>query len=207
MRMARNREATEKKLLRAVGTILAEKGFKHFGINAVARQARVDKVLIYRYFGGLPELLQAYAKAGTYWPTIEEVAGDNLEALRGMPVPEALATLLCNFARAIRKRPVTLEILAWETIERNELAKVLEKVRRDFTKNLYRGFVDGSGPGGGETAAIVTLLAAGINYLAVRSRKVKRYSYVSIGSEEGWQRLESAIRTICGQCLGSGAAA
>ena len=205
--MARDRQATEKKLLRAVGRILAEKGFRNFGINAVARQARVDKVLIYRYFGGMPQLLRAYANAGSYWPTVDEVAGDDPEKLREMPVSEALATLLCNFARAIRKRPVTLEILAWETIERNELAKVLEKVRRDFTKKLYRGFVGGRDRRGGETAAIVTLLTASINYLAVRSRKVKRYGYLSIGSEEGWQRLESAIRTICGRCIGSGASA
>ena len=202
--MARNRQATERKLLRAVGTLLAERGFRNFGINAVAREARVDKVLIYRYFGGLPELLRAYAKAETYWPTVEEVAGNDPAKLRGIPVPEAVATLLCNFSRAIRKRPVTLEILSWETVERNELARVLEKVRRDFTRKLYRGFVDGRDRGGGEAAAIVTLLAAGINYLAVRSRKVKRYAYVPIGSEGGWQRLESAIRTICGRCIGAG---
>lgn len=205
--MVRDRQATEQRILRAVGKILGEKGFRNFGINAVARQARVDKVLIYRYFGGLPELLRAYAGTGTYWPTVEEVAGDDLERLREMPAPQAVATLLCNFARAIRKRPVTLEILSWETVERNELAKVLEKVRRDFTRKLYRGFVGGGGRGGREAAAIVTLLAAGINYLAVRSRKVHRYAYVNIGSETGWNRLESAIRTICGRCLESGAEA
>lgn len=205
--MARDRQATEKRILRAVGRILAEKGFREFGINAVARQARVDKVLIYRYFGGLPELLTAYAKAGTYWPTVEEVAGDDPEALRRMPVPEAVATLLCNFARAIRRRPITLEILAWETIERNELARVLERVRRDFTKSLYRGYVGAWGRGGGEEAAVVTLLAAAINYLAVRSRKVGRFGYVNIGSEQGWDRMESAIRAVCGRCLASGAGA
>ncbi len=199
--MARDRRATEQRILRAVGKILAEKGFRNFGVNAVARQARVDKVLIYWYFGGMPELLRAYARAGTYWPTIAEVAGDDPERLRAMPVPEAVATLLCNFARAIRKRPVTLEILAWETIERNELARVLEKVRRDFTRELYRGFVDGRAPRGAQDAAVVTLLSAAINYLAVRSRKVGRYAYVRIGSEEGWNRLESAIRAICGRCF------
>ncbi len=199
--MARDRRATEQRILRAVGKILAEKGFRGFGVNAVARQARVDKVLIYRYFGGMPELLRAYARAGTYWPTVEEVCGDNPGALRAMPVGEALATLLCNFGRAIRKRPVTLEILAWESIERNEMARVLEAVRRDFTKRLYRGFVDGRGGRGREEAAIVTLLAAAINYLAVRSRKVGRYAYVKIASDEGWARLESAIRAICGRCI------
>ncbi len=205
--MARDREATEKRILRAVGKILAEKGFRGFGINAVARQARVDKVLIYRYFGGLPELLRAYAKAGSYWPTVEEVAGDDPDRLRGMPVPEAVAVLLCNFARAIRKRPVTLEILAWDSIERNEMARVLEKVRRDFTKSLYREYVGGWGRGGGGEAAVVTLLAAAINYLAVRSRKVGRFGYVNIESENGWDRMESAIRTVCGRCLAPGTGA
>jgi AcrR family transcriptional regulator len=194
--MARDRQATEEKILRAVGRILAEKGFNGFGINAVARQARIDKVLIYRYFGGMPELLRAYAKAGSYWPTIEEVAGDDPEGLAMLPLPEAVATLLCNFSRAVRKRPVTLEILAWESIERNELAKVLERVRKDFTKRLYGAIAGSRGRPVGDFAAIVTLLTAAINYLAVRSRKVGRYGAVNIRSDEGWQRLESAIRMV-----------
>ena len=205
--MARDRQATGKKILHAVGNLLAREGFRKFGINAVAREAKVDKVLIYRYFGGMPDLLRAYAKAGTYWPTIEEVAGGDPELLRGKPLDETVATLLRNFARAIRKRPVTLEILAWETIERNELAKVLEKVREDFSKNLSRLFVAGQNVTDSELAAIVSLLTAGINYLAVRSRKVGRYGDVNIRSEEGWHRLEAAILTICERCLGSRKAA
>jgi AcrR family transcriptional regulator len=205
--MARDRKATEKKILTAVGSLLASEGFRNFGINSVARHARVDKVLIYRYFGKMPALLRAYAEAGTYWPTIEEVAGGDPEKLRGKPLHEVVSTLLCNFARAIRKRPVTLEILAWETIERNELAKVLEKVRDDFSKNLSRAFVGGQDVAAVERATVVSLLTAGINYLAVRSRKVGRYGDVDIRSEEGWQRLESAILTICERCIGSREAA
>jgi AcrR family transcriptional regulator len=205
--MVRNRQATEKKILQAVGKLLAGEGFQKFGINAVARQARVDKVLIYRYFGGMPHLLRAYAEAGTYWPSIEEVAGGDPERLRGKPLHETMAILLCNFSRAIRKRPVTLEILAWETIERNELAKVLEKVREDFSKNLFRVFMGGQDVAVRELATVVSLLTAGINYLAVRSRKVGRYGNVNLSSEEGWRHLESAILTICERCIGSGGAA
>jgi AcrR family transcriptional regulator len=204
--MARDRQATEMKILDAVGSLLAAGGFRKIGINAVARQARVDKVLIYRYFGGMQDLLRVYAKAGTYWPTIEEVAGGDPDLLYGKPLHETVATLLRNFARAIRRRPVTLEILAWETIERNELAKVLEKVREDFSKNLSRVFLAGHDVTDRELVPIVSLLTAGINYLAVRSRKVGRYGDVNIRSEEGWHRLETAILTICERCLGSQAA-
>ena len=40
----RNREATRLRLIEAVGELLAEKGFTRLGINAVAKQAGVDKV-------------------------------------------------------------------------------------------------------------------------------------------------------------------
>ena len=205
--MARNRKETERRILEAVGNLLARGGFRTFGINAVAREAGVDKVLIYRYFGGMPDLLRVYAEAGTYWPSIAEVAGGDPDLLQGKPLHETVATLLCNFARAIRRRPVTLEILAWESIERNELAKVLEKVREDFSRNLSRLFVAGQEVNEAELTAVVSLLSAGINYLAVRSRKVGRYGDVNIRSEEGWKRLEAAILMICERCIGTREAA
>jgi AcrR family transcriptional regulator len=50
-------------LVRAVGTLLARDGFTALGVNAVAKEASVDKVLIYRYFGGMPELLGAFGRS------------------------------------------------------------------------------------------------------------------------------------------------
>ena len=58
----RDREATRARLIAAVGNLLAREGFKGLGVNAVAREAGVDKVLIYRYFGGLPELIVAFGR-------------------------------------------------------------------------------------------------------------------------------------------------
>jgi len=42
----RNREATRARLIESVGNLLAREGFRAVGINAVAREAGVDKVLI-----------------------------------------------------------------------------------------------------------------------------------------------------------------
>jgi AcrR family transcriptional regulator len=49
----RDKHITSKRLISAVGSLLAKKGFKGIGVNAVAREAGVDKVLFFRYFGGL----------------------------------------------------------------------------------------------------------------------------------------------------------
>ena len=64
----RDRESTRARLIAAVGTLLAREGFTGLGVNAVAREAGVDKVLIYRYFGGLPELIVAFGREGNFWP-------------------------------------------------------------------------------------------------------------------------------------------
>src|SRR5271165_6207833 len=60
----RDREETRKKILAAMSQLLARKGSRGLGINAIAREAGVDKVLIYRYFGGLPDLYRAFAVEG-----------------------------------------------------------------------------------------------------------------------------------------------
>ena len=56
----RDREATEKRLLDAIGKMIAEDGFEKIGINAIATQSGVSKILIYRYFGSVEGLMTAY---------------------------------------------------------------------------------------------------------------------------------------------------
>ena len=131
----RDREATRARLIGAVGTLLAREGFKGLGVNAVAREAGVDKVLIYRYFGGLQQLIVAFGREGDFWPSIRELAGDDIEAYSRLPVTDQLSRLSSNFMQAIRKRPLTQEILAWEMIERNELTAELETIRENTRMN------------------------------------------------------------------------
>ena len=73
---SRDKEATKAKLIKAAGQVMARDGFAKMGVNAVAREANVDKVLIYRYFGGLEGLIKAYAEDGDFWPGVEELIAE-----------------------------------------------------------------------------------------------------------------------------------
>lgn len=191
----RDREATRARLIAAVGTLLAREGFKGLGVNAVAREAGVDKVLIYRYFGGLPELMAAFGREGNFWPSIKELAGGDIEAYGRLPATEQLSRLAKNFIRAIRSRPLTQEILAWEMVERNELTVELETIRETTMMNFFEMFfpVEGEGP---DIAAAGAVIGAGISYLATRARQISVYNGVDLQSEIGWQRLERVLDTI-----------
>jgi AcrR family transcriptional regulator len=191
----RDREATRARLIEAVGTLLAREGFTGLGVNAVAREAGVDKVLIYRYFGGLPELIAAFGREGNFWPSIKELAGGDVVAFGQLPLAEQLSQMGKNFMAAIRKRPLTQEILAWEMIERNDLTVELETIRENTMMNFFEMFFQ-SAKKGPDIAAMGAIIGAGISYLASRGRKIRFYNGIDLDSEAGWQRLEGAIDTM-----------
>lgn len=198
---SRDQSATRDLLIKAVGTLLARQGFTALGVNAVAKEAGVDKVLIYRYFGGLPELLRAFGESGNFWPTMSEVIGADIDSFRQQGLGDGIGDLLVNFSRALRRRPLTLEIMAWEMVEQNELTTVLAELRETWATRLFATFREQLAVTDLDIPALTALFGAAINYLAVRGRNTPVFNLVEIDREEGWQRLEATMRTLCSRCF------
>jgi AcrR family transcriptional regulator len=190
--MPRNSQQTRKKIIAAVGRLLSRSGFRNLGVNAIAREAGVDKVLIYRYFGGIPELLRAYAEEGDFWPTAEELLAEF-----GGQLPQSnedlAATLLIEFGRALRRRPITQEIMRWELLERNELTDALAHYREEQGMKLIRMIRDARGV---DLQALGSLLSAGQAYLILRSKTAAVYNGLKLDSDRDWKRLEKNIRHL-----------
>jgi len=191
----RDREATRTLLIEAVGKMLADQGFTKLGVNAVAKAAGVDKVLIYRYFGGMPGLISAFGQEGDFWPSIEELAGGDIESFRRQPLEDKLYALGRNFLAGIRRRPLTQEIMAWEMVERNDLTVELETIRETRMLRFAEMFLPDAGAGI-DLMAISAIIGAGITYLVCRSRKVRWYNGIDLGDDEGWKRIEQGIGQV-----------
>jgi AcrR family transcriptional regulator len=192
----RNREQTTARILAAVGEVLARDGFGAIGINTIAKQAGVDKVLIYRYFGGLGELLTAWGESGRFWPGIDELLGDDPTAFLALPAPERYARFMEHFIDGLRARPLTLEVLAAEVATRNELTAILETEREQWGEQaaqLLGGKEFARRP---ELQGLTLLLIAGVQYLLVRSRKIRVFGGVDIRSDAGWATLKAAVRKM-----------
>jgi len=188
----RNKEITKDKLIKAVGKVLAEVGFQQLGVNLVAREAGVDKKLIYRYFNGLQNLVAAYGQTIDFWPSAEELLGPDTDLIRLMPPHELMSLFFKRYLRAILMRPHTLEILAWEAIERNELTKVLEGVRAKSALEFFE-FMEQDPPEDVDLTALVIIMAGAVNFLAVRSRIHRTLGGVDLQSEVGWERIEKTV--------------
>ncbi|MGL4577238.1 MAG: TetR/AcrR family transcriptional regulator [Burkholderiaceae bacterium] len=195
----RDREQTAARILAAVGEVLSRDGFAGIGINAIAKQAGVDKVLIYRYYGGLPELLKAYGDSGAFWPSVADLLGDDPDAFHALPLPERYCRFMEHFIDALRARPLTLEILAQELVARNELTAILETEREEWGEQAARvlGGADFARLPG--AAGVTVLLIAGVQYLLVRSRKIRTFGGFDLRSDAGWDALKDSVRAMVKQ--------
>lgn len=190
----RDRGATEDRILAAVGSVLARDGFGAVGVNAIAREAGVDKVLIYRYFGGLSELLQRWGASGRFWPSVDELLGDDPQALLALPPAERFARFFEHFVDALRERPLTVEILAAEIVQRNELTAILETERERWGERAERLLGGAEWQARPQLRGATLLWIAGVQYLLVRARTIRIFGRLDLRSDAGWDAIKASVR-------------
>lgn len=201
--MSRNKDATKDVLIDAVGQVIGRAGFGALGVNAIAREAGVDKVLIYRYFDGLSGLLAAFGEKGDFWWQVDELIGDHLP---GPPKNELAGWLALVFRRHVeylRHHTVTISILAWEVSESNALTKALEEVRERRGRELMRRVLVKTGANTLEmmrhVGPVMTLLQAAGDHLVAHGRLQRTYSGIDVASDLGWSQIyETAEAMLAG---------
>jgi len=184
----KGRPQTEQKILHALGQILLEQGFPAVGINAVARQAGCDKVLIYRYFNGLEGLLLAFAETTELWWQVDEIITETAEQIQQQPLQQFLQLLLKRHLEALQARPLTLEIMAWEMSAQNSLTVALARTRAERGMALVKTIRAHYQNPNIDIGGILGVFGAAINYLIIRTRN----SPPDHMTEEWW-RLQHTI--------------
>lgn len=185
------KEITKERLIKGVGTVLAKDGFKGLGVNKVAKEAGVDKVLVYRYFGGLPGVIREFSRTIDFWPTVDELIGSDFNRISRLSPDMQVSEFFKSFMAALRQRPLTLDIMAWEMLERNELTKLLEDIRIRTILEYFDRFDEI--PDDDVLSAIVVLMGGAVVHLLVQSRIRKSVGGIDLESEEGWIRFNQAM--------------
>jgi AcrR family transcriptional regulator len=183
------------KLIAAVGRSLAKVGFHGLSEDLVAKESGFKKVNIYRFFGGLPGLVSAFGESEYFWPSTEELLRETKASFTEQPPEEQMAAFFKSLLICLRRRPQTLDILAWEPLQRNEFSKRLEDIRVR-TSLEYFEHLHGEIPEDIDLSAMVALLAGAVFFLSIHSRNTKTFGGIDLQSETGWQRIEQAIEIL-----------
>lgn len=189
----KDRSSTEKKLKDALDRVLLSHGFKALGVNRIAKEAGVSKILIYRYFGNLEGLIKSYVEEKNYWIKLDKNQSLNLQNMSLKELEIISANIFIGQLKELRENPAMLEIIRWQLMEKNpvvdDICKTIEahgvNTMKMFQKYLPEIELD--------IPALIALLLGGIYEMALRSRNEEVFNTIDLQKEESWERIENAI--------------
>ena len=186
----KNREQTEEKILEAVGSIIENQGFEKVGINAIAMEAGVSKMLIYRYFGGVEELIAQYLIQKDYWANTD-AAIINPEA-----VGDSIKSMFRRQVEQLRNDITLRRLYRWELFTDNQNIRQLRNRREENGCRLIKMVSALTGCPDAQVAALASILSASISYLALLEDQCQSYNGICLQTDEGWNQLMQGIEMI-----------
>jgi AcrR family transcriptional regulator len=196
--MKKDKVRTMQKLISAVGAVIRKDGFGALGVNRVATEARVDKVLLYRYFGSMEALLKEYVSASDYYKSASTVIPATMNGATAGDIQQAGSQIILEQLRRLRASTDLQEIYRYELTTDDPVTRSLAEQReREGTAILSR-FEERIERSRADLSAIVAVVLAGGIYLILRKKSARVFNGVDLESREGWQRIEKAIDTMLG---------
>lgn len=197
----KNRLLTERKLINAVGSIIREKGYKGLGVNAIAKEAKVSKKLIYRYFDNVDRLIETYVIEKDYWLSFNqkisaEVAPKKLKNKKSTLI-DFLSSILEKQFEFFWNEDEMQKIILWEISERTTLLNSVSNVREEYGHAVL-GLMD---PYFKNTPVSIrgvsALLVSGIYYMVLHAKKNEStICGVDLNTEAGRAEISSSIRQV-----------
>ncbi|MDO8540508.1 MAG: TetR/AcrR family transcriptional regulator [Opitutaceae bacterium] len=127
----RNASRTRNRLLQAAIRLFAARGYHGVSVDEVVAVARVNKRMVYHYFGSKQELFRAALRQ--VYGRLETVEFHAVE--RGSSPRERLTRLLESYFEFLDHNPEFTRLLQWENLEKGE--HIRKRKEAVLTKNPF----------------------------------------------------------------------
>ncbi len=194
--LLKDSDKTRERLLATVERLLVKEGFSSLRVNRIASQSRVAKVLIYRYFGGLEGLLEAYAKSKNFWPQRDEIIDLPIDEFMALAPQQRIKRVVFNFVDALRVRPHTMSILAWELSGHSKLVGFVEKAMAEFGEQLYEALSQPEQRRHPLIDPVIAILTAGLVHLGLAYGRTQRFATLPLERPDDWVKVLKALNLI-----------
>jgi len=194
----RNKERTKVNLITAMGRILKEDGFSGLSISRVADVAKVDRRLIYDYFGSLEGLVKEYLNSNDYWKISPEEVGDIVQASEEDAGKTLAYTVLENQFDSLIQNEEMRRIITWGLSEKLPILKELDLKREDIGNRVLSEVFDGHFEDSDKNfRAIYAILMGGVYYLTLHA-KMQENPFCGIDLQEfsGQEEIKKALKQL-----------
>lgn len=201
----KNKELTKRKLVKAVGEIIRTEGFSNLKISKIAKHAEVDRKLVYRYFGGIDRLIEAYIVENDYWMIFADQAKPMLEKVQLSNIQQVVTDILQNQFKFFSKDKEMQRVILLELTVKSPLLRSIHNARETLGQQfleLTDEHFEGSNV---NFRAVTALLVGGIYYTILHTMyNGTTFSDMDINSESGKEELLETIKQIVSWAFNAG---
>ncbi|RZK42529.1 MAG: TetR/AcrR family transcriptional regulator [Pedobacter sp.] len=192
----RNKERTKENLITSLGEILKKDGFAGLSVSGVAEKAKVDRRLIYDYFGGLEGLVKEYLNSNDYWNIRNEEISDIVESSKADTGKALAYQVLENQFNNLIENEEMRRIITWGLSEKLPVLKELDLKRENIGDQLLSEVFD-------ETfenrdinfRAMYAILMGGVYYLTLHSKMQENpFCGVDLQEPSGQEEIKKALK-------------
>jgi AcrR family transcriptional regulator len=194
----RSKERTKKNLVEAVGKILKSDGFSGINVAKVASMAKVDRKLIYDYFGNLDGLIKHYLVNHDYWNIGPENIGDIMAKAREDHGKLLAYSVMEHQFDSLINNEEMRRIITWGISEKLPVLKELDLKRENTGDEVLKAIFDPHFEGSGKNfRAMYGILMAGVYYLTLHA-KMQENPFCGIDLQEvsGQQEIKKALKQL-----------
>jgi len=186
----KDRESTEKRILNAIGEMIAEEGFEKIGVNAIAARSGVSKILIYRYFSSVDGLIASYIRQNDFWINFP------FEVTSKQEIPDFIKKMFHQHIEQLRNNPTLKRLYRWELSSNNEMIVKLREQRESVGVKLIERVCELTGKEQSEMAVFASMATASITYLIMLGEFCPVYNGIPLDKESGWEQIENGIDSM-----------
>ncbi|WP_313267944.1 TetR/AcrR family transcriptional regulator [Sphingobacterium sp.] len=196
----RDKERTKARMIAAVGKVIQKKGYHALNGPNIALECGLNKALIWNYFGGLDQLVEAYLTQKDFWQIgdkgILEQMVTNPSAISVSLIEELLKSQFDTFLKDKTKQ----KVIHWGLGEKTKALKNIADRREMLGEELFKHVDSKFENSENDLRATLAILVSSIYYISLQAKSTgSTFCGIDVNTEAGKERIQKTMRKILEQ--------
>jgi len=193
----RDKERTKVKMIQAVGKVLLKKGYTGLNASSIAKEAGIDKSLVWTYFGSLDNLVEEYIAQRDFWKYKATDSINNMLTFKDGIKAEYMSGLLQFQFQSLLDDEILQRIMLWGISEKKDFLRHISDERELIGEEVFKIVDPQFKDSNIDIRGILAILVAGIYYLVLHGKtNGSLFCGIDLNTADGEDRIKESISQI-----------
>ena len=196
----RDKERTKARMIAAVGKVIQKKGYHALNGPNIALECGLNKALIWNYFGGLDQLVEAYLTQKDFWQIGDKGVLEQMITNPGSISISLIEELLKSQFSTFLKDKTKQKVIHWGLGEKTKALKNIADRRELLGEELFKHVDSKFENSENDLRATLAILVSSIYYLSLQAKSTgSTFCGIDVNTEAGKERIQKTMRKILEQ--------